>query len=197
MRNLTVCRFHGGSSPGALAKAAREAATTDATAMATAAGVDVPQTLKPRDFGPVVAEYVSRFNRVFARLESELDGLRAAGNEIDLSREYADVLDRQATTATLVTKMMQAAAALGIKDDPRPDETPSAKIREALEGIAFRRRAATAGGCPTCGAAPGAGGSVVVAESATSDAEEHATVVGEVVPFSSAEEIAAAKRDLL
>lgn len=95
--------------------------------------------LRPKEFPLVAAEYVSRFNRVFARLEIELDELRSTGlEEIELARAYADILDRQATCAALVTKMMDAAARMGIDIDvPDPQQEVAALI-ESLGEIRFQ-----------------------------------------------------------
>lgn len=153
VRGLDVCKSHGGGTSASLAKSAEIVAGREAAALATAAGMEVPTALTAKDFPLVVAEYVARFNRWYARLERELDAKRTADNEIDLAREYGDIFDRQATAATLVTKMMDAAARLGIRVEEDPDDDPSVtgtgKLLAALDDLR-RSRDETMTPCEAC-----------------------------------------------
>lgn len=102
------CRFHGGLTTGAIVTR-RQAEINKALAP-----IDPNRHVTPADFPEVVAEYVERFNRMFGRLEAEMDDLRATTSEIELARDYADILNRQAMTAGLVSRLMDSAAKLGI-----------------------------------------------------------------------------------
>lgn len=125
VRGSTMCRFHGG-------RVVQEVERTIAR-MNQRVPAPVP-LLEVRDFPRVCAEYISRFNRVFARLEAELDEFRNEGHpEIDVAREYSDILDRQQRYAQVVTQMMQAAALLGIADNLVPD--PDAEAKRFMESV--------------------------------------------------------------
>jgi len=90
--------------------------------------VDGPMTVRTEDFPTILAEYVGRFNRVFARLELELDDLRSRGDaEIELARAYSDILERQQACAKMVANMMQVAANLGVQVNPGPSEEEEAE----------------------------------------------------------------------
>lgn len=120
LRGLEVCRRHGaGGEPG---KQLQAKALAKQEVVAMAAELGLPTPVKPADFPVVAGEYVTRFNGVFARLEADLNEIRAMGiGEIAIARGYADILDRQQAVASSVTRMMQAAAALGISEAVKKD----------------------------------------------------------------------------
>lgn len=102
-----------------------------------AMGPPLPVPIHPQDFRAVCAEYVARFNRLFMNLERELDDVRLVYAEVEVTRAYSDILDRQATTAVLVTKMMDSAARLGIAESLEGGITASIEFqRMALDILA-------------------------------------------------------------
>lgn len=141
---LTSCPLH---TPGSLIKReqrSRAKREVERAALALQEGQnDHTLPVRPGDFRRICAEYVGRFNRVFANLEAELDVIRTGGTlggipvdqltEIELARAYGDIMDRQAASAILVTKMIQAAAALGVDVDHLPN--PAEQVEDLLRSL--------------------------------------------------------------
>lgn len=143
---LTVCRSHGGATPGSKAVIARGTIAQ----VAEKQGIVLPD-VKPKDFPKIAAEVISWNLAQFAALGSELEALRLLHSPVDHAREYGDIfslLDQMGRTIATLTK---AAAAL----PPIPDEPPVAPPREqvmaALEGIRSRMAPGDGGACGVCG----------------------------------------------
>lgn len=142
IRGGTVCVGHGGRLPVVKNAAKQAVLQKEVVGMAAEIDIDVPMQVRPEDFRRICAEYVARFNRVYSRLEAELDEMRdTVHTEIEIARLYADILDRQEKSASLVTKMMTAAAALGVDVSLAPDtEQAVADLLWALDESRTRQQ---------------------------------------------------------
>jgi hypothetical protein len=100
------CRFHGGERDSVAKEEMR----------VMAAELNLPKPVTRGDFETVAAEFIARYNLMFERLYISMEQVRVdfAGDDIETVREYGDIFARMDTVVDRVTRMMSAAATLGL-----------------------------------------------------------------------------------
>ena len=143
-----VCKVHGGQLPSVKRAAARRTFTQDVVKRGD---------LQPKDFPKAVCDLVAWHISLVKDIQAELDTILMVTPATEVSREYADVLDRVEKSSASVAKLMNSVAALGIADafQQQAQAMTESERRERVNRLlALTLEAAPTGPmweCPTCG----------------------------------------------
>lgn len=111
--------------------------------------------IQTKDFPSLLRQLVGWNVQAFAELSADLERLRLLGENsvVEHTREYGDILDRLDQSGRSITRLIQAAATLGVDMNEQPPPEARALLAEKVAGIIERMDLVgnTDGKCNACG----------------------------------------------